>query len=95
MIVTVTPIYGNGWTDGSMTIDEPSTFQVEAEPDYRFGDIVRGTVVTQNHILFGYKFSAAPRHNENDGAYTCTLSKPNTVGDEHNTFSGYCIVNFR
>ena len=61
---------------------------------YGWGNRVTGTVVTQDHQLFGYKFLATPRH-ENDAAYTCILTKPNPVAGGSVTLSGYCILKFR
>ena len=79
----VTPIYGNGWTDGADTIFTPDSFDVQGEQS---GDCLVGTVESSN-ALDGAQFRATPRHTTSDGVYNCELALP-----DRQSLNGYCLI---
>lgn len=92
MRLEVRPIHGWGWTDGQVTIDVPSPFEIET--DGFAGKEINGTVVSSNHDLAGYAFEACPRHAEADGQFNCSLKSPVSAPSEGNSVAlvGYCIM---
>lgn len=83
MLLCVTPVYGNGWTDGSATVDEPSPFKVEIDENEN-GDFT-GQIVSNEHALAGYHFKASRRHTEADSLYNCRVSSNKGL-----VLQGYC-----
>lgn len=92
MRLEVRPIYGWGWTDGRVTIEAPSPFEIET--DGVTDNEVTGAVVSSEHDLAGYAFEASQRHIEADGYYNCSLKAPlSTLVDGNGvSLAGCCII---
>lgn len=71
MLNCIDPIYGNGWTDGIDTIDEPSPFKIETS-DKENGAIT-GIIVTEGHALAGCNFSARRRFSSEELIFNCAI----------------------
>jgi hypothetical protein len=78
-------MYGNGWTDGVDTVANPLPFDVEGEINSR--DEVSGIVISKNHELFGFSFTASLRYDQHENVHNCSLWK----GDA-NAIRGYCSI---
>jgi hypothetical protein len=92
MIIAIKPIYGNGWTDGVATIDEPAPFEVAGSqaPGGKF----QGLVITTQHMLSGRHFEASPRRAGDTSTFNCRID---AAGDarhmtEGRTLYGYCLI---
>lgn len=93
MIMNVIPIYGNGWTDGLKTIDEPIPFQIDVN-DESSSDRVLGMIVTTGHDFFGWIFEASPRFHNDRTIYDCTLGGAVGTNDYkgRSQIYGYCQI---
>lgn len=93
MIMNVEPVYGNGWTDGAVTLHEPPPFQIETDGSGSSKEI-RGRVVTQGHPLSGFSFEASLHFRSDRETYNCCLSQsPSTaVKDSGELIYGYCYI---
>jgi hypothetical protein len=89
----VTPIYGNGWTDGVATIDEPLPFQIVPDKISDAGK-VSGVVVSRGHALFGCHFEASLRFDGDNSHYNCRLHPDAAMfsGLPGPDLQGYCMI---
>jgi hypothetical protein len=85
VLVLITPIYGNGWTDGERTIREPEPFQISLE-DKR-DKTFRGRVISKGHVYDGYNLEASRAFTNDDSVFNCTLK-----ADGGETIYGYCRI---
>lgn len=85
MFVRAQPIYGNGWTDGTVTVDEPEPFDVELTSDD--GGDLAGHIVSVGHILNSHGFQASQRHEGQDDCYDCQILLGNRI-----LLRGYCTL---
>ena len=85
MRLHVIPIYGNGWTDGRKTLNEPPPFDVEVGD--RDGDTVVGIIVSQGHALNGAEFLASLRYKDDSTTYNCSVLAKNSC-----LLQGYCMI---
>ena len=83
MYIRAIPIYGNGWTDGLATVDEPEPFDVELATDDN-SDFA-GQIVSLGHAFYGHGFQASRRHVEHDDCYNCQILLSNGI-----ILQGYC-----
>jgi hypothetical protein len=72
-LVTVRPIYGNGWTDGIRTIETPGAFEVVFS---RKGDLLTGKVESE-HDYAGWHCQLTQRHARWNGCVNVELTGPN------------------
>lgn len=79
----VTPVYGNGWTNGVHIIETPAPFRVVGT---RSEDAVVGTIEKSDQ-LDGAEFRATPRHVKQYDHFNCELSLP---GGQQ--LAGYCVI---
>ena len=88
MIISVQPIYGNGWTDGQTDVTEPELFEVDAVRR-EDGTISGRITVSDDKILSGAIFEATPRHVAEDMLYNCSIRY-----QDGRRITGYCHIRF-
>ena len=79
----VTPIYGNGWTNGVHTVKTPEPFQVLGA---RSQDAIIGTIEKSDQFD-GAQFRAMPRHVEQTDYFNCEL-----LLSDGQRLAGYCMI---
>jgi hypothetical protein len=86
MIISVKPIYGNGWTDGWSDVSEPAPFEVDAQrrEDGTIYGCITANVETD---LAGAAFEATPRHLNPDSYFNCSIRY-----HDGRTITGYCEI---
>lgn len=86
MTMTVEPIYGNGWTDGHDSIQEPSRFTIDAQRTDK-GKIVGRIIISEEASLKGAMFEATPRHAAIDSVFNCCIKI-----EKGAVLIGYCLI---
>lgn len=81
------PIYGWSWSYGASGLDVLDIFEISINAFSK--NEIKGVIVTTNHLLTGFEFTAWPRHKKNDGHYNCEMI---LVPDKK--VHGYCQVKF-
>jgi len=87
MKLNVMPVYGNGWTDGTVAVEQPLPFEISVTKQSH--KETTGTVSMADHHLDGYSFEASPRHSPATGYFTCMLTSP-SPDLSPNKIYGYC-----
>jgi hypothetical protein len=91
MIIKVTPIYGNGWTDGVVTVDEPLPFEIDGSQTSE--GKIDGIVVTAGHPLLGQDFGASPRWVGDNLTFNCRIGPVrNASPADEKALHGYCLI---
>lgn len=95
MKLSITPIYGNGWTDGDTTVDEPKPFTIEASQFSR--EAVIGKVITEQHALYGNTFQGKRRYCDDNLVFNCNIfpESVENVDTGQPILKGYCIIELK
>lgn len=84
-MLRLTPIYGNGWTDGERTIQEPPPFEISIEEQTERK--LRGKIVSKGHPYEGRSLSATRSFSNDNSVFSCTIMSASGV-----VVYGYCKV---
>lgn len=88
MLFHILPIYGNGWSDGIYTIEEPPPFYVDVE-EISDGNFV-GHINSSDPDFNGCRFTASLRYANEDITFNCQILRGANV-----LLEGYCMFEGR